>query len=87
MLNPGIKKLIVRYVRPFLFEDEGTTAGYFSKDDQAKVEREMAEATDTPARPTDMLDHDPIIAVFQFTSSEAYRRDFIRVIIADVKQH
>lgn len=83
-------KLIVRNVRPFLFEDEGTTTSDFSKDDQAKVEREMAEETDAPARPTDMLDHDPIIGVIEFTSSTVVRNlseDFERVAIADAKQH
>lgn len=71
VLYPGIKKLIVSHVRPFLIEDEGTAASDLSKDDQAKVKGEMTEATDTPARPTDMLDHDPIIGVLQFTSSTA----------------
>lgn len=83
-------KLIGRNVRPFLFEDEGTTTSDFSKDDQAKVEREMAEETDAPARPTDMLDHDPIIGVIEFTSSTVVRsllEDFERVAIADAKQH
>lgn len=87
---PAMKKLKVRSVRPFLFEDEGTTTSDFSKDDQAKVEREMAEATDAPARPTDMLDHDPIIGVIEFTSSTVVRsllEDFERVAIADAKQH
>ena len=67
------KELRVCYARPFLFEDEGTTTSDFSKDDQAKVEAEMANAAtgDTSANPTDMLDHDPIISVIQFTSSSS----------------
>ena len=90
VLYPGIKKLIVSHVRPFLIEDEGTAASDLSKDDQAKVKGEMAEATDTPARPTDMLDHDPIIGVIQFTSTTAARRnlsdDFERLATADAEQ-
>ena len=76
-------KLRVCYVRPFLFDDEGTTTSDFSKDDQAKVEGEMSNATNTPAKPTDMLGHDPIIGVIQFTSSTAVRNlseDFERAL-------
>ena len=85
-------KLTVRYVRPFLFEDEGTTTSDFSREDQTKVEREMAEATDTPARPTDMLDHDPVIGVIQFTSSTVHvvknlSKDLKKVAIRDAEQH
>lgn len=81
-------KLRVCNVRPFLFEDKGTTTSDFSKDDQAKVEGEMAKATDTAARPTDMLDHDPIIGVVQFISStsstvvRSLEEDFERAAIA-----
>ena len=85
---PRMKKLKVRYARPFLFEDEGTTTSDFSKGDQAKVETEMVEGTDTPARPTDMLDHDPIIGVIEFrpftptTAVRSLSEEFERVAIA-----
>ena len=83
-------KLIVRNVRPFLFEDEGTTTSDFSKEDQTKVEGEMADATKKSAQPTDMLDHDPIIGVIEFTSSTEVRNlseAFERVAIADAEWH
>ena len=82
---PALKKLRVGSVRPFLFEDEGTTTSDFSKDDQAKVETEMAEATDAPARPTDML-----ATIIEFISSSVVRsllEDLERVANADAKQH
>ena len=87
---PGMKNLKVRYVRPFLFEDEETATSDFTKEDQAKVKGEMAEGTDTPAQPTDMLDHDPIIGVIEFTPTTAVRNlseDLERVAIADAEQH
>ena len=65
-------KLIVRYVRPFLFQDEGTTTSDLNKEDQTKVKGEMANATTT-----DMLDHDPIIGVIEFTSSTVVRNLFL----------
>lgn len=80
------KKLRVSNVRPFLFEDKETTTTDFSKDDQANVTGEMANATNTSVNPTDMLDHDPIIGVIQFTSSTAVKnlsKEFEKVAIAD----
>lgn len=84
------KKLRVSNVRPLLFEDKGTTASDVSKEDQAKVEEEMAKATATPPKPTDMLDHDPIIGVIEFTSSSAVRnlsQDLESMAIADTEHH
>lgn len=80
------KKLRVSNVRPFLFEDKETSTTDFSKDDQANVKGEMANATNTSVNPTDMLDHDPIIGVIQFTSSIAVKnlsKEFEKVAIAD----
>lgn len=84
------KKLRVSYVRPFLFEDEESVTSDLSKEDQGKVQQEMANATATPPKATDMLDHDPIIGVLKFTSSGAVKtlaQDFERVAIADTEQH
>jgi len=84
------KKLGVCYARPFLFEDEGTATSDFTKDDQAKVKEEMANATNTPAKPTDLLDHDPIIGVLQFTSFTVVKNlstDFEKMATTDSKQH
>lgn len=84
------KKLRVSYVRPFLFEDEESVTSDLSKEDQGKVQQEMANATDKPPKATDMLDHDPIIGVLKFTSSGAVKtlaQDFERVAIADTEQH
>ena len=61
-------KLRVPHVRPFLFEDRETPNSDLTKEDQKKVEKEVANATNTPVDPTKMLDHDPIIGVLQFTS-------------------
>ena len=61
-------KLRVPHVRPFLFEDRETPNSDLTREDQKKVEKEVANATNTPVDPTKMLDHDPIIGVLQFTS-------------------
>lgn len=84
------KILIVSDVRPFLFEDQGTTTGDFTQDEQDEVGEAMAEETNTPTNPTELLYHDPIIGVIRFAaSSNAVRnlsKDFKNMAIADAKK-
>jgi len=81
--------LTVSDVRPFLFEDNGTTTSDFTQDEHDTVSSAMAVATSTPTNPTALLDHDPIIGVLQFTASsntvKNLSKDFESVGIADSK--
>jgi len=51
--------------RPLLLVDEENTTSDFSKDNHAKLKKEMANATNTSANPTDMFDHDPTFGGIQ----------------------
>lgn len=57
------------WIRPFHFEKKITADSDISQKDQAQAKQDLAKGTATPPEMTDMLDHDPIVAVMDFPST------------------